>query len=171
MSKVTTTEKTKFVELMGSADAWASVDQLVAACNEAEIWPEGFLETVEAKAKKAHVRRMVRSLKDEGGWPLWASIETTNERGEPVRIYKQETLFDVGDYRQVVHYHSDRSRHHRTMAIGYAQRCKRRFGRQLMLPFDDEIDHDRPAEELAAVAEPAAAACEPGQTIGRKKPK
>lgn len=75
--------------------------------------------------------------KDGEGFPLFASVETTDESGNAVRRYKQETLFDVEDYRQVVRYHADRSAHHQTMARGYAKRCKQRFNRQIRISFSD----------------------------------
>lgn len=145
MSTVTQGDKTRFMELIGEAENWTSIDDLLTACDKADFWTEDFLDSVAERAKKSHLRRLIRSLKDGSGWPLWASVETTNESGEPVRVYKQEFLFDVGDYRQVVKYHSERSAHHRKMASGYAKRCKERFDRQLLLDFDDrEVDPKRP---------------------------
>lgn len=132
MSKVGRRDKSRFQELMGNADNWASIDDLVALCDEAEYWTDEFMEGVAAHAKKDHLRRLIKTLKEDG-WPLWASVETKDEAGETCRIYKQELLFDIEDYRQVASYHNDRSRYHRRMAAGYKTRCKKRFNVQLKL--------------------------------------
>ena len=142
MSRVAQSQRVRFQELMGNADCWASIDELVLACDDAKFWSKDFLDTVEDKAKKSEIRRLIRSIKDGESWPIWASVETITESGETVRQYKQELLFDVEDYRKVVKYHGDRSTHHRTMAVGYAKRCKNRFNRQLPLPFGEETSAD-----------------------------
>jgi hypothetical protein len=133
MEKIKQSEKSRFQVLLGDADCFDTIEELVAKCDQANFWADDFFETVVDVAKKSTIRRLIRDVKDEFGWPSIASIETINEAGETVRVYKQEALFDVEDYRQVIYYHGDRSRHHRNMAVGYARRCKLRFNRQLPL--------------------------------------
>ena len=137
MSKVAQRDKARFQELMGNTDAFVSIDELVTICDEAAYWSDQFMETVTAQAKKFHIRRLIKSLKEDG-WPLWASVETTDEQGNPCRMYKQELLFDIEDYRKVVEYHHDRSNYHRRIATGYKTRCKKRFNVQLNLSFGDD---------------------------------
>ncbi|KKL21525.1 hypothetical protein LCGC14_2444600 [marine sediment metagenome] len=149
MSKVAQSEKAQFEKLLGDADRWTTIDDLVRICDEGGLWSDEFLETVTDKAKKAQLRRLIKGVKDESNWPVWASVETTNEEGETVRVYKQELLFDPEDYRKVVSYHSDRASHHGRMARGYAKRCDKRFRtrlyRQLRINFDDEsMDPKKP---------------------------
>ena len=49
-------------------------------------------------------------------------------RAIEVRVYKQESLFDVSDYVQVCAYHHQAGLHHLGMASGYRDRAERRFG-------------------------------------------
>ncbi len=142
MSTVAQNDKTRFLDLMGNEDQWGSIDELLAICDEGDFWTTEFLEGAEDTAKKSHLRRLIKSLKDEEGWPIVASLNTTNDEGETVRVYKQELLFDPDDYRQVVAYHGDRANHHGRMARGYAKRCDKRFKtrlhRQVKFAFDDQ---------------------------------
>lgn len=79
-----------------------------------------------------------QALMGDDGFPLYASVEMKDENGKTCRVYKQEMLFDVEDYRKVVTYHHDRSNYHRRMSAGYKTRCKNRFNVQLTLPFDGD---------------------------------
>lgn len=133
MEKVRQTDRERFESLMGNADKWASIEDLVSLCDDAGYWSDEFYAQAQGSAKKSMVRRLIRTLKDDTDFPVWASVETTNEDGKNVRVYKQETLFDVDDYRQVVSYHSDRSSYHATVAKEYAKRCKVRFNKQLKI--------------------------------------
>ena len=128
----------KFSEIAASLQGWATIDQIVDACNAAGFWSDDFLTDAEDAAKKSAARKLMKTLR-AGGSPEWASIVTTDEEGDEQRIYKQETLFDVEDYRQVVRYHVDRAKYHRETAQAYADRCEAKFDVQLRLPFDDRI--------------------------------
>lgn len=127
----------RFTQITGNMDGWATIDEIVSLCDDASFWTDGFLADAEDKAKKSVVRRLIKSIRGIDSAPEWASVLTTDDDGKPQRIYKQETLFDVEDYRQVVTYHADRSRYHRITAEGYAKRCKQRFNVQLRMTFDD----------------------------------
>jgi len=144
MTTAVATDRARFQELMGNADAWNSIDKLVELCDEADFWSEEFTEGALASAKKSQVRRLIRTLKDDESWPLWANVETTGEDGKTERTYKQELMFDSNDYRQVVDYHNERSAHHSKMRDGYAARCKRRFDIQIPLPFGNPADPQKP---------------------------
>jgi len=138
------TDKARFQKLMGNANAWMPIEKLVSLCDEGRFWTENFLAGAVDSAKKTAVRRLIKTLKDRDGWPIWANVETTNEEGKTERLYKQELLFDPNDYRQVFEYHNERSTYHRKMAQGYASRCKKRFHVQLKLPFDETSDPKKP---------------------------
>jgi len=143
MTKVLNHDKARFQEIMGNADQWNTIDELLDMCEQEGYWTEDFLDNAINAAKKDHIRRSIKQLRGEDGWSLWASVETQTLEGEPVRVYKQEVLFDVPDYRQVVTYHGDRSKYHAMKAKGYASRCKERFGVQLTLPFDEKPNKPR----------------------------
>lgn len=127
----TATELERFTEAVGGFAEWASVDDIVSACDAEGFFDDAFLAASEANAKKLLVRRLMRRVKDDTGFPVWASIKTKDDEGNTVQRYKQETLFNVDDYRQVVGFHSQQSEHHREMAKTYITRCKTRFGKQL----------------------------------------
>ena len=127
----------RFLAIMGNADSWSTIDELVDACDKAHYWDKDFQASVAVQAKKAKIRHLIKKAKDGEGFPVWASVEATNEDGKTVRLYKQEALFDVNDYRQVTEYHADRSHYHKAMARSYAKRCRQRFGVQLRLNFDE----------------------------------
>lgn len=138
MTTAAATDKARFQALMGNADAWMPIDELVALCDEADFWDEEFAQGAVISAKKSQIRRLIRTLKDQDNWPLWANVETTGQDGKTERVYKQELLFDPNDYRQVVDYHNERSSYHGKMSKGYASRCKKRFDIQLPL-FRDSV--------------------------------
>lgn len=125
----------RFADATAQANRWANIDTLIALCDEHGFWTDEFIAHVEDNAKKSFVRRMIKTLKTDEGDPVWASVEMTDDEGKTVRVYKQETLFSLDDYRQVVEYHTDRSNHHREMAMGYATRCRKRFKKQIPTMF------------------------------------
>ena len=113
---------------------WADIDALVAMLDAAEFWDETFLAEAVDAHKKTYIRREIKQVKDESGWPVFASVVTFDPiTGEEERRYKQETLFDRDDYAQVVRYHERRADHHLRMAEGYAERARVRYGLQLRL--------------------------------------
>lgn len=127
----------RFAEITGNLDGWASIQELVDVCDSVGFWSEDFYSEAQDKAKKAEIRRLIKSIRTDGV-PEWASIETTDENGKTKRVYKQETLFDISDYQQVVDYHAGRATYHRDTAKGYADRCEKRFNVQLRFPFDEK---------------------------------
>jgi hypothetical protein len=141
--------KQDFCEALKGVGRWATIKELVNACDRAGYWDEEFLTEVAYKAKAAHVRRMIRQDKDENGWPHWHSVETTNEEGETVRVYKQEELFDVNDYAQTINYYVQVVKKAKRTANQLARNAIARFGRhrQLYIPFsDDDEGEDSPGE-------------------------
>jgi hypothetical protein len=128
------TNQQRFAEAIDGVN-WATTDELVSLLNAAEFWNDEFDQTAISERKKADVRRRIKQLRDEHGNPLYASVSEVDEEGSETRRYKQETLFDVRDYERVVDYHSDRSEYHKHMAVGYAKRCKEKFGVQLKFGF------------------------------------
>ena len=133
---MTKSERERFQQIVQGSD-WTEIGELVALCDRHDFWSDEFRESAATNAKKAAVRKLIKQLKDDDNFPLFASVETTNAEGRTVRVYKQESLFDTDDYRKVVKYHSQRSSYHRKMAGGYARRCRRRFRKQLAFGYKD----------------------------------
>ncbi len=120
--------------------AWVSIDEIVQRLDEIAFWSEDFIESSLESRKKAWIRKEIKNVRGEDGWPLFASVVTMDpENQETTRIYKQERMFDRDDYAQVVRYHEDRSQYHHHMAAGWAERAADRFGMQLSLPHEQEV--------------------------------
>lgn len=118
-----------------STTQWATIDEIVSKLDDAGYWDEEFQAGALLDRKKAHVRRQMKSLKDENSWPMFANVVTRDADGNEARVYKQETLFDLNDYRQTVRYHVEAGQHHIRMAIGYRAQAFKRYQVQIPLPF------------------------------------
>lgn len=119
-----------------ASQSWATIDELVQACDDADFWEAGWLAATTSMAKKARVRRLIRQVKDDDGWPAIASILITNDDGNPQRLYKQEVLFNPEDYLQTVNYWIGRAQYDMKMAEGYRDHAHKRYGVQLALPWE-----------------------------------
>lgn len=113
--------------LAGLPAGWARTEDLVTALDAmGDVWGDyekkGLLE-----AKKALVRRYIKQL-SEDGHQLVHSIERACEGGSMERVYKQETLFEVDDYKQAYIYHRGRQSYHVHIADDLRERCKKRYG-------------------------------------------
>jgi hypothetical protein len=136
-----------FSDILENSDGWHTIDELVSILDESGYWEDGFRAKALANAKKTHVRGMIRKLKDKDGFPLFPSVRITDAEGVTRRVYKQELLFDVEDYKAVVNYHANLSNHHRTMAKGYADRCEKKYEVQLSLWDIEEKSEDHDYDE------------------------
>lgn len=116
---------------------WGTIEELQEVCDAKCVWDDLFLAGAVEKAKRSEIRRLVCTIKDSDGFPAIASVVTRNEAGKLVRVYKQEKLFDVDDYRQVVDYHASQCAHHRVMAKGYAKRCRQKHNKTIPLNFSE----------------------------------
>ena len=118
--------------------SWASLEDIVTACDEAEdFWDAAWLTTAVDIAKKSLLRKFIREVKDESGMPLWHSLVTVDADGTEIRKYKQEALFDKEDYLQVIQYYVDRTTYNMRMAETLRDRViKRQYIEQLTLPWE-----------------------------------
>lgn len=123
-----------FGDITRKSGGWHTVDAIVKMLDKADFWTNDTVATAEQNFKKSFVRKMIRKIKDDNDWPEWASIEIERD-GQKVRVYKQETLFNLSDYKQVVRYHKARGSYHARMANGYVRRARERLGTQMRLPF------------------------------------
>jgi len=127
----------QFKQITAGNQAWNTINDLLELCDTAaDFWEAAWLKTATAAAKKAVIRRFVRQLKDEDGWPAIASIVVTETDGTQQRIYKQEELFHVEDYRQVVSYWVGNTQYSMKMAEGYRDHAAKRYAVQLDLPWE-----------------------------------
>jgi hypothetical protein len=124
--------KDHLLDALASLPGWARTEDLVQALDERAAW--GDLERhALILAKKALVRRLIKQLRDERGHARVQSI-TRLEGGQPVKVYKQEELFDVDDYRQVCSYYGGRADYFRGEFDGLRARCLQRYGVDPALP-------------------------------------
>jgi len=130
-----------FVEILSSSNEWQTIDDLMAICDEAGYWESDFESRALTNAKKMRIRKIISEVKDKDGFPLFPSVTILDDDGKKKRVYKQETLFDVEDYKAVVNYHASLSNHHRDMAEGYVKRCEKKHKVQLSLcDLDENVD-------------------------------
>ena len=146
-------------EILDRATSWQTIDDVVSMLDDVGFWDDGFARNAVSNAKKAYIRNLIRTLKDRDGFPLFPSVRMVDEDGNKRRVYKQETLFDVDDYRTMVDYHANLSNHHRQMAEGYVERCEKRHLVQLSLwdlrkEADIEVDDEWTASSANSPGKP-----------------
>lgn len=115
---------------------WATIDDLREMCIEAgDVFSDDDHEQAIRNHMNTRIRREIKRLKDETGFPVFASVHTRDpETGGQRRVYKMEALFDVEDYRAVIEEYAGRVKHDYEMMKGYRDRAERRFSEQLALP-------------------------------------
>lgn len=115
--------------LIGLPD-WKSVDAIRRACDEQGFWSSRFIERCMDTAKNDVIRGLIRcvKLKDGEGQrdELVGVVQKVN--GKDVRAYKQLSLFDLGDFRQVIRFHTDRAGHHNEQVQRFCRLAVERFG-------------------------------------------
>lgn len=124
-------------EIMATTN-WSDIDSLRKKLEESGYFTPEFLSTAMRNAKNQAIRSALNKHKDADGLPKYVSIIRTNDKGKKERVYKQETLFDMGDYKQVVRYRYDRVRHEVDVTKIYISRAFARFGERIQLSFDFE---------------------------------
>jgi hypothetical protein len=117
---------------------WLPVDRLAAEVVRRGLVDETYRAMAVHRLLKVDLRRLLRTARDADGWPLYANVVEEDADGNPVHLYKQEELFDLGDYRYVIANHAAAARHHWEMAVRYQKRCEVRFSVQIPLPLSFE---------------------------------
>lgn len=116
---------------------WAPIEDLVEACDSAEFWTEDFVSRALGIAKRDAIRHLIRGIRDDEGEPLYHSVEVTDpETGKSTKVYMQEALFQVEDYRVVVNYHESKASRHSARAKKMNQRCLDRYRVSILPGFD-----------------------------------
>jgi hypothetical protein len=117
---------------------WGTIQDYVELCHARGYFTPEFYRKATAHMERIHVRRMLRQVTDDRGWPTLANIVRAGDDGRPERVFMQEELFGPEEYRQVVAYHYGLARHHLFKAQTYHEHAKARYG--LQLPLFDEDD-------------------------------
>ncbi|MEJ7593813.1 MAG: hypothetical protein WKF77_19920 [Planctomycetaceae bacterium] len=99
------TEASSVRQMLDAAAGWHDIDELVSKMDEAGLFPPEVVLSAIGKAKKTYARRILSQMKDKDGFPLYPSVNVTDANGNKKRVYKQETLFDVEDYKAVIGTH------------------------------------------------------------------
>jgi hypothetical protein len=90
-----------------------------------------FYATAVAHMERIHVRRRLKQVTNTQGWPVFGNIERVDPDGTPTRVFLQEELFGLEEYRQIVAYHYGRARRHLFKAQTYRDHAKAGYGLQL----------------------------------------
>ena len=114
-----------------------TVDQIKDRLDAHNHWDEDFYTAVLDRAKRSDIRQALRRLKGPDGRPLWYSVVgNAEEEDAGKRLYKQEALFNVEDYRQVIGAAIARAQYWQGQAAHLRDNLHKRYGEQLALPWE-----------------------------------
>lgn len=106
---------------------WKSIEDLAEiAMGSEEIVTDDDRDEAVLRSTKAAIRQYMKSATDANGEPMYHSISQVQPDGSTTRVYKQEGLFDGGDYQQVVDYHVDRAKYNLERAVRMKERGESR---------------------------------------------
>ena len=117
---------------------WGTIQDYVNLCRVQGYFTPDFYATAIAHMERIHVRRRLKQITNERGWPVFGNIERIGSDGRRTRVFLQEELFGPEEYRQIVAYHDTMARHHLFKAQTYRDHAKARYGLQLPLFREDE---------------------------------
>lgn len=78
--------------------------------------------------RKKVIRRELKQIKDEEGFPLIFSLAELDSSGHEIRKYKQESLFNVEDYKQALEYCRQHKNHWGRLERRLMKNAKKKFG-------------------------------------------
>lgn len=132
------TSTDKFVQAVENVE-WAEIGEIVERLDAIPNFWENVmtLEQLRDTWKRTFVRRKIKQIKVDG-IPLFASVETTNESGETVRVYKREDKFVPEDFQKAANYYGNQTVYNAKMAVHYADGFENVTGKKMILPFDPE---------------------------------
>jgi hypothetical protein len=114
-----------------------TIDGVVSRLDAAGFWDAEFLHDATQHAKKHKGRSLLRQVKDISGYRAWDSLLVAGQDGQPKRLYKQEVLFDVEDYRQTIDYATTKATYWMGEATRWRDAMGKRYGEQLVLTWDE----------------------------------
>jgi hypothetical protein len=117
---------------------WGTIQEYVDLCRTHDYFTPDFYATAIAHMERIHVRRRLKQITNDRGWPVFGNIERIDPDGKPQRVFLQEELFSPQDYEQIVAYHYGLARHHLFKAQTYREHAKARYGLQLPLFSEDD---------------------------------
>ena len=132
--------KKDYFKQITASTQWRDIDGLINALDDSDYWDDEFYQKSERDSKAHYVRRMMRSFKDETGFPQFSSVEVQTPSGETSRIYKQTEMFEQADFGQARTYCMGKIRHFKYLYDGYTDRERLRFGSQLTLLYEGTSD-------------------------------
>jgi hypothetical protein len=103
------------------------INELVDALDARHVFDEEDEAAALRDWKKAQIRRAVKGIKDDNDVPLIFSIVDLDDDGKTVRKYKQESLFNIEDYRQVIEQYRQRRLYHSRIEKFLLKRMTERF--------------------------------------------
>jgi len=115
---------------------FCSIDLLAKVAMDRGVFDDEFMGKAAEVAVKAVLRRELKR-KDDKGDSLYHSVSVPDDAGEFTPVYKQETLFDVEDFRRVVNYYVHQANYNANEARKMARHCFERYAVQL--PLDLEV--------------------------------
>lgn len=77
MSTTRQTEVDRLLDVLGNADAWNTIDDLVVVCDEASYWTDAFKATAALNAKKAYLRRLIKQER----WRRVSAVRVSRDHG------------------------------------------------------------------------------------------
>lgn len=132
------TTNNKFVSAVEDLE-WAEIGDIVERLDRIPQFWENVMkaENIRDAWKRSFVRRKIKQIRDNQGFPLFASIETLVD-GEPVRVYKREDAFTAEDYKKAAMYHGNTAAYNGRLCLHYARGFEEKTGEQLILPFNPD---------------------------------
>ena len=121
---------------------WGTIQAYIDLCRAQGYVIPTFYATTLAHMERIHVRRRLKQVTTAQGWPVFGNIARVRDDGRPERVFLQEDLFGLEEYRQIVAYHYGMARHHLFKAQTYREHAKARYGVQLPLFGEDDDEGD-----------------------------
>jgi hypothetical protein len=116
-------EQLLFEQYIRQLPGWNGIDNILRYLDREHYpWPQHFIDTSLERAKKAKIRQMIKQVRETDGRQTFASVVQTTPDGELQRVYKQECLFNLNDYYQVVKYNAGRAFYFMRLAEDFRSR-------------------------------------------------
>jgi hypothetical protein len=109
-------------------------DDAIEALDRVGYFGEPFEAKALKLAKRVHVRRMFRKVKDRDGMQVWYHLKKTTARGKEKNFYKQLPFFTKEEYEYVATDFHERGQRHLEVRDYVLQSAQER-GIHLDLPF------------------------------------
>jgi hypothetical protein len=109
------------------------IETLVDEVDAHDLFDEDDERGALRKWKKSLVRRAIKQLKDEDGVPRIWSVTDVGPDGREIHKYKQESLFNVDEYKQAIEYCRGRGNYWRRIERHLVRNAREKFGEETLL--------------------------------------